>query len=375
MNTTETLNAMTLARLSYYNLAMVRQLYDAAGSATAVIDNCNHLSDIVPGASPRLAELLRDCGTMRARAEEEMNFCLAHGISAIDLSSDSYPHRLAQCDDAPLVLYYKGTADLNQRRVINIVGTRRSTAYGTDLIHSFIADLTALCPHVLVVSGLAYGIDICAHREALANGLETVGVLAHGLDDLYPNAHRETARAMVSQGGLLTEFMTRTKAEKINFVRRNRIVAGMSDACVLVESADHGGGLITADIARSYDRDVFAFPGRVGDPYSAGCNNLIRDNGAQLLTSAETFVKAMGWEGDSQLDKARQQGIERHLFDDLTPTEQAVVSTLEANNDLHLNMLATQSNIPVNQLTAVLFELEMRGVVRTLAGGVYHLIK
>ena len=375
MNTTETLNAMTLARLSYYNLAMVRQLYETAGSATAVIDNRHHLADIIPDASPRLTELLRDCGTMRARAEEEMNFCLAHGINAIDLSSENYPRRLAQCDDAPLVLYYKGNADLNQQRVVNIVGTRRSTPYGADLIHSFIEDLTMLCPHVLVVSGLAYGIDICAHREALAHGLETVGVLAHGLDDLYPNAHRETARAMVSQGGLLTEFMTRTKADKINFVRRNRIVAGMSDACILVESAAHGGGLITADIARSYDRDVFAFPGRVGDPYSEGCNNLIRDCGAQLLTHAEAFVKAMGWEGDSQLDKARQQGIERHFFEDLSPTEQAVVNTLEANNDLHLNMLATQANIPVNQLTAILFELEMRGIVRTLAGGVYHLIK
>ena len=167
--------------------------------------------------------------------------------------------------------------------------------------------------------------------------------------------------------------MTNTNADKVNFVRRNRIVAGMSDACILVESAAHGGGLITADISRGYSRDVFAFPGRVGDTYSEGCNNLIRDNGAMLITGAHDFVRQMGWENDAILTTAHQQGIERQLFPDLSPDEQAVVDTLQKNNDLQVNMLATQSGVPLSRLTSVLFELEMKGVVRTLAGGIYHL--
>jgi DNA processing protein len=319
--------------------------------------------------------MLRDTDTMYARAEEELAFDQEHGIRPLTPSDPDYPHRLAECEDAPLVVYYKGNADLNQSRVINIVGTRKCTTYGQDLIQRFITELTELCPHVLVVSGLAYGVDICAHRKALETGLETVAVLAHGLDTIYPNSHRSTAVDMLSQGGLLTEFMTRTKADKINFVRRNRIVAGMSDACILVESAAHGGGLITAEISREYGRDVFAFPGRVGDPYSEGCNNLIRDNGAALLTDAASFVRTMGWEGDAVLSKAREEGIERQLFADLSDEEQKVVAVLQGNNDLHLNMLAVQADIPVNRLTGVLFELEMKGIVRTHAGGMYHLLK
>ena len=373
-NETETLHAMALARLSYFNLAMVLQLYREAGSATAVFENRNNIRDIIPDASQKLIDILRDYVVMRARAEEEWNYDQAHGIRPLDISHPDYPHRLAECEDAPLVIYYKGTADLNQTRVVNIVGTRRCTMYGEDLVRRFVADLRVLCPKVLVVSGLAYGIDIIAHRNALQQGMETVGVLAHGLDDLYPHAHRATASQMIAQGGLLTEFMTKTKADKINFVRRNRIVAGMSDACIVVESAAHGGSLITADISRGYNRDVFAFPGRVGDLASEGCNGLIRDNCAALLTNAEAFVKAMGWETDTQLEKARQDGIERKIFAEMTPEEETVVQILLRNNDLHLNMLAVQTGIPVNKLTGILFEMEMKGMVKTLAGGMYHLL-
>ena len=373
-NEMETLLAMALARLSYFNLAMVLQLYREAGSATAVYENRNNIRDIIPDASPKLIDILRDYDVMRARAEEEWNYDQAHGIRPIDIAHPDYPHRLAECEDAPLVLYYKGTADLNQTRVVNIVGTRKCTLYGQDLVRRFVADLRTLCPKVLVVSGLAYGIDIIAHRNALEQGLETVGVLAHGLDDLYPHAHRAAANEMLSHGGLLTEFMTRTNADKINFVRRNRIVAGMSDACIVVESAAHGGSLITAEIARGYNRDVFAFPGRIGDLSSEGCNGLIRDNCAALLTDATAFVKAMGWETDTQLEKARQDGIERKIFAEMTPEEETVVQVLLRNNDLHLNMLAVQTGLPVNQLTGILFEMEMKGMVKTLAGGMYHLL-
>ena len=243
---------------------------------------------------------------------------------------------------------YKGSADLNQAKVINIVGTRHCTTYGQDLIRRFVSDLKNYCPRVLIVSGLAYGVDICAHRNALQYGYETIGVLAHGLDYLYPPRHKADADRMIQQGGLLTEFLTNTNADKINFVRRNRIVAGMSDACILVESAAHGGGLITTEISRGYDRDVFAFPGPVGAQYSEGCNNLIRDNGAGLISNAADFVNAMGWQDDAKLQTAQSQGIERQIFPDLSPEEQLIVSTLQRANDLQINMLSAQANIPIS---------------------------
>lgn len=372
----ETINAMVLVRMTPFNPTGILTLYRTAGSATAVLEHRNDISEVIPEASPRLVESMRaDISPIVRRVEEECLYCEEKGIQILTPADADYPQRLQDCDDAPLVLYYKGSANLNARRVINIVGTRRSTAYGQDLIRRFLCDLQGLCPNVLVVSGLAYGVDIHAHRNALEYGFETVGVLAHGLDDLYPSRHKDTANRMVHQGGLLTEFMTGTNADKINFVRRNRIVAGMSDACILVESAAKGGGLITADISRSYGRDVFAFPGRVGDAYSEGCNNLIRDNGAALMQSADDFVKAMGWEGDARMAKAQNEGIQPDLFPDLTDEEEAIVGVLQRNNDLQINMLATQANLPVNRVAAILFELEMKGIVRTLAGGVYHLMR
>jgi DNA processing protein len=236
------------------------------------------------------------------------------------------------------------------------------------------SELRSLCPQVLVVSGLAYGIDICAHREALAQGYDTVGVVAHGLDDLYPPCHRLTADQMLKQGGLLTEFPTCTRPDRLNFVRRNRIVAGLSDATLLVESAIRGGGLITTRIANDYGRDVFAFPGAVGAPYSEGCNDLIRRQGAGLIMSAKHFVEAMGWQNDAQLSEAQAQGIERQLFPELTADEQRVVGVLQRKNDLQINILSVKSGIAVGPLTALLFSLEMKGVVRTMAGGTYHLL-
>ena len=223
------------------------------------------------------------------------------------------------------------------------------------------------------MSGLAYGIDINAHRQALDNGFETVAVLAHGLDTLYPHAHRDTAKQMLNQGGLLTEYATHTNADKQNFVRRNRIVAGMSDACIVVESASHGGALITARLATEYNRDVFAFPGAVGAAYSEGCNNLIRDNKAALITSAFDFVNAMGWQ-DNMLNRARNEGIERQLFPELSSEEQQIVTVLQRENDLQINLLTLKTNLPIARLTALLFTLEMKGVVKALPGGSYHLL-
>ena len=375
MDQQEILNTIVLTKLNYFSLAGLLELYRKVGSATIILENRKDIKDILPDASPKLIEALKNTDEARRRAEVELEYDIRYGIEPICMNDDLYPQRMKECDDAPLMLFYKGNANLNQQRVINIVGTRHCTPYGEDLIRHFITDLRQLCPQVLIVSGLAYGVDINAHRQALDKGYETVGVLAHGLDDLYPARHRETALRMIEQGGLLTEFLTQTNADKINFVRRNRIVAGISDACILIESAAHGGGLITCDISQSYNRDVFAFPGRIGDAYSEGCNNLIRNNGATLITSAADFVKDMGWQDDATLMKAKQQGIERSLFPDLSAEEQAIVNVLTKNNDLQINMISVQAGIEIGKLTALLFTLEMKGVIRTLAGGMYHLLK
>ena len=371
----EPLNILTLAAAMHFYPDEAVQLYRVAGSATAVMDNRRNLRDVLPACPQKVVDTLADVSEARRKAEAEIEYASRNGVKTLCLGGDDYPQRLANCPDAPLVLFYKGTAALNRSRVINMVGTRRCTAYGQDCVRSFVRRLAELCPGTLVVSGLAYGIDICAHREALAAGLDTVAVLAHGLDNLYPPRHRDTATQMLTQGGLLTEHFTHTNADKLNFLRRNRIVAGMADATIVVESASHGGALVTARIAGSYSRDVFAFPGRVGDECSEGCNNLIRDNKAALVTSADDFVKAMGWTADAEMEHARRQGIERTLFPELTAEEQAAADTLAKDNDLQINTLSARTGTPIGRLTAVMFSLEMKGVVKLMAGGVYHLIR
>jgi len=355
MTSEEIYYTIALTRMTGFNQAMALHLYQSLGSGKAVYEQRQDLGN--------WDEALR-------RAAAEMEFIEKNGIQALTLNDAAYPQRLKECADAPIILYYKGVADLNRQHVINIVGTRHCTTYGQDLVRRFVSDLRRMCPDVLIVSGLAYGIDICAHRQALTEGYETVGVLAHGLDQIYPPRHRDTAVEMVRQGGLLTEYMSQTQALPNNFRQRNRIVAGMSDATILVESAYKGGGLITCRIAQEYGHDVFAFPGAVGALYSEGCNRMIRNNTAALITSAQDFVESMGWEKK----EAKNQIVERQLFPDLTTEEQSIVGLLQKTNDLQLNMISVQTNIPIGQLTALLFSLEMKGVVRPLAGGMYHLL-
>ena len=370
----EVLYAMALTRLSAFNGAQVKMLYDRLGSATAVYEHRHDVAEVLPDAAPRLVEALSRWDDALQRADKERQWLERNRLLALTPADAAYPQRMADCPDAPLVVYYRGGANLNPRHCVSVVGTRRCTAYGGDLAEAFCRDLSQLCPDALVVSGLAYGIDIATHRAALRHGLNTVGVLAHGLDLLYPARHTETARQMVAQGGLLTEYMSGTKMDKLNFVRRNRIVAGMSDATVVVESAAHGGSLITASIAGDYHREVVAFPGPVGAPASEGCNALVRDQKAHLVTSAEDLVELMGWQGEPAMATARRKGFERELFPALTPEQGAVVSALQRDNDLQLNLLSVKTNLPTGRLSALMFELEVLGLVRPMAGGTYHLI-
>ena len=355
MDSEEIYYTIALSRLSGISQAMSAEVYRTLGSGKAVYEQHRELAHW-------------DDALHRAAAE--MEFITKNNIRVLTMQDDDYPARLRECPDAPIILYYKGEADLNQRHIINIVGTRHCTSYGQDLVRRLISDLRQLCPDVLIVSGLAYGIDICAHRHALEMGFETVGVLAHGLDQIYPPHHRKTAVEMVKHGGLLTEYVSQTQALPNNFRQRNRIVAGISDATILVESAIKGGGLITCRIAQEYGRDVFAFPGAVGMPYSEGCNKMIRNNTAALITSAQDLMDSLGW----QTLKQQPEAVERELFPDLSPEEKAVVTLLQQTNDLQLNIISVKTNIPIGQLTALLFSLEMKGVVKSLAGGTYHLL-
>lgn len=371
MTQDEQLCSLALTRIPGLGPTRAYQLMTSVGSASAIFQQRKELKQLVPGISSKLISLL-DCPEAFKRAEEELQFCDKNHIRCLSFYDEDYPSRLRECDDAPLALFYRGNADLNALRIINMVGTRHATPYGQDICLRFLSDLSQLCPDVLVVSGLAYGIDIHAHRAALQHHFQTIGVLAHGLDRIYPSEHRKTAVAMLEQGGLLTEFMSGTNPDRQNFVKRNRIVAGMSDATIVVESAAKGGALITADLAGSYHRDCFAFPGRCNDEYSIGCNNLIRTNQAVLITSAKDLVEAMGW--DCVASNAAK-AVQRELFPDLSETEEQIVNLLKkVPEGLQINTLVVKTNIPVNRMSALLFELELKGVVRVLAGGVYRLM-
>ena len=363
---------LALSRVQVPQLALIRKLVDIVGSAKELLENADNIGDIVPDASPRLHKLLCD-NSLVEFAEKEMEFITSKGIKLVCLGDEDYPCRLAECSDAPLVLHSLGNANLNARHIVSIVGTRHASEYGKSLCENFVADLARFVPGTLIVSGLAYGIDICAHRAALKAGLPTVGVLAHGLDQIYPSANRATAKQMLENGGLLTEFMSRTQPFPSNFLQRNRVVAGIADATIVVESASKGGSLVTASLALGYDRDCFAFPGRVNDQYSQGCNELVSRNRAALITSAYDFVEAMNWETATQKKSADE--LQTELFPNLSPEEGAVMKALRENSDgLQINQMVVQLNIPINKLLPLLFEMEMKGFVKAVAGGCYRAV-
>lgn len=375
MTVEETIYTMALTRLSGIGLIPVLELYKKAGSAQTIFEHKKDVREILPECSSRLVESIRHSYEAVEKAKIELEFAVKHHIQCLCYNDEQYPQRMKECDDAPIIIFYKGNADLNQNKIISIVGTRQCTQYGKDMLSRFLSSLTSYCPQVLVVSGLAYGIDIAAHRTALKNNYETVAVLAHGLDQIYPSLHRETAVEMIDHGGLLTEYMSETNADKQNFVARNRIIAALSDATIVVESAARGGSLITAGIAQEYNRDVFAFPGNVFAETSQGCNNLIRDNGAALISNAEDFIHAMKWDDEQIRDQRKTLGIERSFFQEFTDEETIIVNLLSEQNDQQLNLLSVKSNFSISKLTAILFELEMKGAVKLLAGGVYHLLQ
>jgi len=303
------------------------------------------------------------------RVEKENAFIEKYKINTLFLTDKDYPQRLLNCYDSPTLLYFKGNADLNCPRIIALVGTRAPSDYGKLLVERMVKDLSGM--KVLVVSGLAFGIDAMAHKAALKNGLLTLGVLGHGLDIIYPTEHAAIAKEMISYGGLLTEFMSQTKPDKHNFPTRNRIVAGISDATIVVETGMKGGSMITADLANGYNKDVFAFPGKIIDNKSCGCNELIRTNKAMLITNAAELIESMGWSGKQADEKKSVR--QRELFVQLTENEKKIVDLLIEKRTAHVDEIKLGIKMSNSAAAAAILSLEMQGLICAKPGSVYCL--
>ncbi|MGI8581800.1 MAG: DNA-processing protein DprA [Chitinophagaceae bacterium] len=302
------------------------------------------------------------------QAEEEIGFIEKYKIAPLFITDKNYPQVLLNCYDSPVMLYYKGNADLNQSKIVAIVGTRNNNEYGKAICEKLVEDLAVA--NILIVSGLAFGIDSIAHRSALKNDLKTVAVLAHGLDRIYPTQNKSLAKEIIEQGGLLTDFRSKTNPDKQNFPKRNRIVAGISDAIVVVETGIKGGSLITAELGNGYNKDVFAIPGRTNDTKSEGCNYLIKNNKACLISSADDILEDMGWK-EYKKPSAKKQ---RELFIELTDDEKIIVHLLQQQEQIHIDELYLKSGLSSSAVASALLTLEMQNVVSSLPGKLYRLI-
>ena len=301
------------------------------------------------------------------RAEQEIKFIEKYKIKPLFFLDEKYPFRLKHCIDGPLMIYYKGNADLNQSKIVAVVGTRRATEYGKSMCDKIVEDLAEM--DVLIISGLAYGIDACAHKAAVSYKLNTIGVLAHGLDRIYPAANKKLAEKMLLQGGLLTEFKSRTNPDRENFPKRNRIVAGMADAVIVIESAKKGGALISSGIANSYNRDVFAVPGKVGDKYSEGCNFLIKTNRAALIQSADDIKYIMGWESNQP-----KAGKQKKLMLEFTPDQEQIIEILNINGEAGIDHIVSKAKLSPSKVASTLLELEFEGIIKCLPGKIFKIL-
>ena len=348
---------------------LVRRLVAYAGSVEAVFEHDKIQASKIPGIGRGKAAYFNR-NLLLAKAADEIKYLQKENISCLFYLDENYPRRLKECEDAPVVLYTKGEIDFNAKEIISIVGTRNATEYGRAITESIIADLATSYPDLVIVSGLAYGIDIAAHKAALKNKLKTIAVLGHGMHFMYPSMHRKVADSITRQGALVSEFIGSQKPEPGNFVSRNRIIAGLADATIIVESAEKGGALITADIANSYNREVYAVPGKSTDHFSRGCNNLIKMNRAALVENALDIELAMCW---VNRDK-KHNTVQKQLFIELSAEEQQIVEFLTTRGDSHPDEISAFLNISVGKVSATLLNLEFQGVVRTLPGKQYQVL-
>lgn len=346
---------------------LARNLVAYVGSVEGIFNEPVAKLVKIPGIGEVNARRIREKEVL-LRAEKELQFIEKHQVTVYFYLDENYPRRLRSCPDAPVLFFSSGNVRLDAEKVISVVGTRNATEYGRQLCDELIRDLSGRGHDLLVISGLAYGIDIQAHKSALKYQVPTAAVLGHGLDRLYPAAHAKVAQNMLGTGGLVTDFPSQTKIDPSNFLRRNRIIAGLADAVVVAESGEKGGALVTADIAASYDRDVFVFPGRVGDLYSKGCNRLIKNNLAALIESAADLEYFMRWEMTTP-----GQPVQQQLFVELSAEEQQIGKVLRDNGKMFIDLICQETGLPMGKVSALLLELEFRGVVDALPGKMYRL--
>jgi DNA processing protein len=301
-------------------------------------------------------------------AEQELAYIKKNNIAYSYFLDDEYPKNLHNCIDSPILLFKDGNIDLKSKNIISIVGTRNMSSYGRDFCNKLIEDIAEFNP--IIVSGFAYGVDICAHKAAIKNNLQTIAVLAHGFEQIYPKVHKKYINQVNENGGFFTEFWHEEEPLRENFLRRNRIVAGISTATIVIESAEKGGSLVTADIANSYNRDVFALPGRATDIYSKGCNNLIKNNQANLLTSSKDIIKMLNWD----LSEKPKKSIQKQLFVELNTTEQLIYDYLLKNGKQILDIIAIDCKIPLFQLSSILLQMELKGIINPLPGKMFEII-
>jgi DNA processing protein len=345
-----------------------RKLVSHFGSVEAIFHEPYRNLIKIPGIGSGIAKYINDRSYLDS-AEKETEYITKNNIRTYFYLDNDYPFRLRQCDDSPVVFFFKGNCDLDSAKILSVVGTRNATTHGRELCEKIIEGLAAGHPDLIIVSGLAYGIDIASHKAALAHNLQTIGVLAHGFKTIYPAIHAATSKAIVNKGGLLSDFLSDALPERNNFLKRNRIIAGLSDATLVIESGIKGGALITADIANSYNRDVFAVPGRPDDQWSAGCNSLIRSNKASLIECSDDIDYFLNWKPEKT-----KTVVQRTLFSDLDDKEKMIFELLTKQGELTIDTICRSLDIPVYKLSSLLLQMEFKGFLKCSPGNLYRTV-
>jgi DNA processing protein len=366
MNDQELFYLLALQRVEGVGDIIAKKLLAHFGHAEAVFKVKSSQLSAIDGIGNVLLKNFKDQSVF-AKAESELKFIASNQITVTSFQDANYPERLKHCFDSPLVLFSSGAIDLKNRKTISIVGTRQITSYGIEFCRKFIEELAPLNP--VIVSGFAYGVDIVAHQLAMENNLQTIGVVAHGLNQIYPKVHKKYVAKMEENGGFMTEFWSSSNPDKENFVRRNRIVAGITEATIVIESAERGGSLITANMANDYNRDVFAVPGRVSDKYSQGCNTLIKTQKANVLTSAADLIYMLNWD----IEKAVKP-VQKQLFVALDEDEQKIYDYLLQSGKELLDIIALECDFPIYKISGILLNMELKGVIRPLPGKLFEAI-
>lgn len=367
MSDTELMHKIALGLIPGVGDINARKLVSYTGSVEAVFSEPYSSLVRIPGIGENLARSITE-RTYLAEAEKEANWVVANKVETLFYLDERYPARLRECEDSPVTLFYRGNADLDAPKMISIVGTRRATPRGIEICGDIISQLATLFPDLIIVSGLAYGIDIAAHKAALAAKLQTIAVLAHGLKTIYPPLHTNVARQMVSNGGLLTDFSSDAPTERNNFLKRNRIIAGLPVALLIVESGVKGGAVVTAEMAMSYNRDVMAVPGRPSDNWSGGCNRLIKRNIAALIENSVDICDLLNWSHDKTGNP-----LQTRLFDDFSDPENEVFRLLTNREALTADQISASMQLPISKLSSILLSLEMKGAIRCHPGNIYRL--